>query len=554
MKKQLLGLLAILTIFAACQKSEVTSLSQDVTIHATMEEKDVTRTVMDENNNILWSENDQIIAFMKSSYGHKYQVKPSFVGKSYADFSVVSSGNDSDLSAGNELSHNVVYYPYSENIECLKSGANYTLNINLPAEQAYVPNSFADGSMAMVAVSENNNITFKNVLGGMSLQLKGDKMITSLKVQGKNDEKLSGAATVTAYTDGTKPHIKMSSGSLTYVELKCGGGVQLNEEAATEFIIGMPPTIFSKGFKVTITYSDGKEHVIETDKENEIIRSSILMMPEVTIDSMPEDPQPGSISFKPRVLVTEFTATGCIYSHVLRSLFKNVVEDEKIADMVTMTSCHPLVFNNYQDKCYIQTKYDDYLGLNGIVPFAACDMDSIFGVNSDTSVESITNSLIELCSAKEGKAAGLAATSTLKDGILTIKTRVKAAETRSYNIGAFLLEDGIFSRQSGTNEEWQNYHNNVIRYIDGNQPSGNELGEIEAYQTTDYTFVWDLDSIWETGSRKSQINAGCAWDPFVEENLHVVVYALTSDEGDTSYTVSNVIDFPIRSDVAFEYN
>ena len=119
MKKQLLGLMTILTVLGACQKNEVSvELSEAVTIHATIEDNDATKTVMDESNNILWSENDQIIAFMKSSYGHKYQVKPSFVGKSYADFSVVSSGNGSDLSAGNAWDHNVVYYPFSENIEC----------------------------------------------------------------------------------------------------------------------------------------------------------------------------------------------------------------------------------------------------------------------------------------------------------------------------------------------------------------------------------------------------------------------------------------------------
>ena len=162
MKKQLLGLVTILTVIGSCQKNEVASISESVTIHATIEDKDATKTIMDESNNVLWSENDQIMAFMKSSYGHKYQVKPSFVGKSYADFSMVSSGNGNDLSAGNEWEHNVVYYPYSENIECLKSGANYALEVNLPAEQTYVPDSFANGSMAMVAVSENNNITFKS--------------------------------------------------------------------------------------------------------------------------------------------------------------------------------------------------------------------------------------------------------------------------------------------------------------------------------------------------------------------------------------------------------
>ena len=288
MKKQLLGLMTILALLSACQKNEVSSISDDVIIHAIIEEKDATRTVMDENNNILWSENDQIIAFMKSSYGYKYQVKPAFVGKSYADFSMVSSGNGSDLSAGNEWEHNVVYYPYSEDIECLKSGANYELEVNLPSEQVYVPDSFANGSMAMVAVSENNNITFKNVLGGIKLQLKGTQAVKSIKIEGTNNEKLSGAAIVTAYTDDTKPAITMASGASTSVTLNCGSGVQLNESTATEFIIALPPVLFSKGFTVAITDADGKTYTVGTDKANTVLRSSILTMPAFKLGETPD--------------------------------------------------------------------------------------------------------------------------------------------------------------------------------------------------------------------------------------------------------------------------
>ena len=293
MKKQLFGLMTILTVIGACQKNEVpVSLPEEVTIHATIEEKDATKTIMDENNNILWSENDQIIAFMKSSYGHKYQVKPSFVGKSYADFSVVSSGNGSDLSAGNAWDHNIVYYPFSENIECLKLGSNYALEVNLPSEQVYVPDSFANGSMAMVAVSENNNITFKNVLGGIKLQLKGTQKVASIKIEGKNNEKLSGSATITAYTDETKPAITMVSSASTSVTLNCGEGVQLNESKATEFIISLPPVLFSKGLTVTVTDAEGKTYTVETNKSNTVLRSSILAMPAFKLGETPESGSP----------------------------------------------------------------------------------------------------------------------------------------------------------------------------------------------------------------------------------------------------------------------
>ena len=298
MKMRLVVAMATLVTFISCQKNEerLTSASDIGVLYATIEDANTTRTTMDENNNILWSEGDQIVAFMKSSYGHKYQVKPSFVGKSYADFSMVSSGNGSDLSAGNEWEHNVAYYPYSDVIECLKTGEHYVLGVALPSEQSYVSESFGNGAMAMVAVSGDNNITFRNVLGGMKLQLRGTQKVVSVTLQGKNSEKLSGAATVTAYTDETKPAITMASGASASVTLNCGSGIQLNESTATEFILALPPVLFSKGFTVTVTDSDSKTYTVETNKANTVLRSSLLAMPAVVLkeEGVGEEENPGS--------------------------------------------------------------------------------------------------------------------------------------------------------------------------------------------------------------------------------------------------------------------
>lgn len=283
MRKCTLIILAAVLSITACQEIETNPSAEDNVLSATIEQDDMTKTVMDDNNNILWSENDQIVAFMKSSYGHKYQVKPAFVGKSYADFSRVTSGNGNDLSAGNEWEHNIAYYPYSETIECLKSGDLYALDVVLPSEQTYVAESFGNGAMAMVAVSEDNDITFHNVLGGMKLQLKGSATITTIKIEGKNNEKLSGAAVVSAYTDGTNPSITMASDASTSVTLNCLSGIQLNEQAATEFIITIPPVRFSKGFTVTITDTESNEYELDSGKQNEVKRSSLLVMPPIDI-------------------------------------------------------------------------------------------------------------------------------------------------------------------------------------------------------------------------------------------------------------------------------
>ena len=247
MKKNILSALAICAALFSCQKNEIYEpSSSSVDLHATIEDQTFTKTYMDENNNIRWSEEDQVVAFMKTSLGLRYQIKKEYIGKTSGYFSQVSSGSSSDIGAGTEWDHNVVYYPYSDAVEAEKSGDDYALNVILPSEQTYAAESFGNGSMAMVAVSENNNITFRNILGGMKLQLRGTQKVKSIKLEGKNNEKLSGAATVTAYTDETKPAITMSSGASTSVTLDCGSGIQLNQSTATEFIIALPPVLFSK--------------------------------------------------------------------------------------------------------------------------------------------------------------------------------------------------------------------------------------------------------------------------------------------------------------------
>ena len=284
----LVSFVACIGLFS-CQREEIAcgdyeNRGKSIEFYATIEDGDLTKTTLDEHNNVRWSANDQIVIFGKSPIPSKYQIKQSYVGKTYGSFSSVSSGSsEGDFDGGLELSHNIAYYPYSEVVECEKFSSNYKLYIDLPSEQIYAEDSFGNGTFPMVAVSENNNIVFRNVCGGMKLQLKGTCKVASITVEGKNGEKLSGSASLIAYTDATKPAITMSENASTSATLNCGSGVQLNETTATEFIISLPPTTFTKGFKVTVTDTDGGTQVIETSKNNEVLRSSLLVMPALTV-------------------------------------------------------------------------------------------------------------------------------------------------------------------------------------------------------------------------------------------------------------------------------
>ena len=129
------------------------------------------------------------------------------------------------------------------------------------------------------------NFILKEFYGGIKLQLLGTQRVKSIKLEGKNNEKLSGAATVKAFSDESKPVITMASDASTSVTLNCGEGVQLNESRATDFIIALPPVVFSEGFTVTITDLDNKVYTLESSRTNTVIRSSLLIMPEQHIEN-----------------------------------------------------------------------------------------------------------------------------------------------------------------------------------------------------------------------------------------------------------------------------
>ena len=194
MKKFFLAIFSAVVLFAACQKNEIAEPSRDgQVLYATIEDWSSTRTVMDEDNNIRWSEGDQIVGFVNSTLGLKYQVTASSVGQTSASFDEVGGGG---LNAGTELDHIIAYYPYSSAVKVAKSGTHYALEVVLPSDQTYAHESFGNGSFPMVAVSQTNNITFRNVFGGMKLQLKGTARIASIKVEGKPARRVNAYSAV----------------------------------------------------------------------------------------------------------------------------------------------------------------------------------------------------------------------------------------------------------------------------------------------------------------------------------------------------------------------
>ena len=240
-----------------------------------------TKTSLNGSGNVLWKLGDQVSIFAASTVNEQYQVSDDSDGKTAATLNKIPAGG---FVAGTDIDNNVAFYPYASTAELSKNGDDYVISdIELPATQTYTAGSFGNGAFPMATVTsstEDMNLKFKNVLGGLKLQLKGTATITSITVTGNNDEILCGDAEVTT-TYGGVPSISLSDASAKTVTLDCGAGVTLDSETATPFIIALPPMTMTGGFTVVVTDTEGKEMEIKTTKSQTITRSNLLRMPAV---------------------------------------------------------------------------------------------------------------------------------------------------------------------------------------------------------------------------------------------------------------------------------
>ena len=305
MKKLILLVVMTAMALVGCQKSELVGPTESNDVFTATVEGfgSQTKTSLTPENYVVWSADDRLAIFQGSAIADEYQLADGCDGLNGGSFKWVAKDNvvNDDFTAGTELPCNVAYYPYSQGL-ILKGDMQddgkkiFTLaNVMFPEIQYYAENSFGNGAFPMVAVTQNmddHNLKFKNVGGAMKLQLKGSIAVKSIKIEGANGERLSGAASVTAYANNLTPAITMTGTdeASKSVTLDCGDGVQLNTTEATDFFIALPPVLFQNGFIVTVTDTKGGYQTITAESANTVLRSGILVMPELTLDASNDDP------------------------------------------------------------------------------------------------------------------------------------------------------------------------------------------------------------------------------------------------------------------------
>lgn len=150
-----------------------------------------------------------------------------------------------------------------------------SVTFNLPATQQYQENSFGEGAAPMVAHSTSQTLRFKNVVGGLCIQLTDlvakAKTVTKLEVVSLADEALWG--TCTATFSGVDNEVSFSSittsssdAAKNTLTLDCGAGVSVTEY--TKFYVMVPPGKLQSGF--TLRVYSGLNLIYERSKSTGI--------------------------------------------------------------------------------------------------------------------------------------------------------------------------------------------------------------------------------------------------------------------------------------------
>ncbi len=261
----------------------------------------------------------------------------------------------------------------------------------------------------------------------------------------------------------------------------------------------------------------------------------------------PEDTNPSKTNFVRRMLLTQFTGTGCGYCPYMINALYQVANDATLSNKVVFSAAH--LFNE-NDPAYLyeSATLDNAMGIKSY-PSLVIDLNkSTKGIQPEfTDVSNAINTAMNRVAVKGGIA--VSSEYHAEEEYIVLNATVKAKETTEFRIGAWLLEDGIKANQGNNGITALpgvdfNTHNNCIRLANSKASntdfSGYSLGVIEAGKTASREFAFKLKANGNGSATK--------WN---HNNLKVIVFISTNENG--KWYVNNVVSCPKDGSVDFEY-
>ena len=316
-------------------------------------------------------------------------------------------------------------------------------------------------------------------------------------------------------------------------------------------------------FNVTVTDGQGKVHdvtehaeiylsyekkplaanVFTTQKEGEYVfyavyglkvSQDVVITAINDVPELPVDPQESNVSFKHRMLLVQHTGATCSNCPRMMESLRTLSQDEAYNNLYHHVASHS--YNGGEaDAAYSEAARDLSMAYNltGLYPMLTFNLTST-AVGTD--LQEIKTQIDAL---KKDKApVGIAAAAKLSGNDVLVNVEVKAAKANNYRVAAWLLEDGIYSLQSGMSESWHNTHDNALRYAAGKSSQlsfvGDKLGEVAAGEKAGKVFVLPLEDAW------------------VAENCEVLIL-VTAADANGNYDVVNCALCQVGETVTYEY-
>lgn len=251
------------------------------------------------------------------------------------------------------------------------------------------------------------------------------------------------------------------------------------------------------------------------------------------VPQLPADTQENSTTFRHRMLLIQHTGATCPNCPLMMTSLKNLSENEEYRDAYNLVASH---------------SYYDGLNDDAYSP-AAKTLSATFGSGSYPELTfNLTNTntghdYSEICSqvaalTQDSAHAGIAMAVETADNEIIARVEFKSGEDRNYRIGAWLLEDDIFARQSGAGEAWQHYHNNAIRAMYGEKQTesiyGAAAGKIQPREKIEKLFRFPLEDSWKA------------------ENCKVIAF-VTKEDSEGNFDIANCVVCKVGETTGYEY-
>ena len=251
------NILALSTIALAVACNEKEQCTELRTIKAVIERSD-TRTSLErpdanEVYKTVWTSGDEIAVYSGESIAKQFKLKSG------------ENTNKGVFEGAAGQDNLVAVYPYS----IAKGRSGSTVSVYLPEVQEYVDGNIPQGAYPMVASSDNDTFSFKNLCSVLRVSMFGDATVKSIIfTPAKGGVGVAGNATIKV----DSKELVMADDAIPSIKLSCPD-VKLSD-TAMDFHIVVPAQEYPGGF--TITINTDKGDVVKSLRSDITLNRSVL--------------------------------------------------------------------------------------------------------------------------------------------------------------------------------------------------------------------------------------------------------------------------------------